>query len=185
MFIYFYIDIVLNIYSPYICYMNVDKIKSEMLKESPDWLLISTLAKEQYESQLDTNTLGFKKGVLNIIKVSEYEIYEIYKEISACFDTEEYHYIANDDVRKFNKWIKAKPDLFDKYHIVVTSKPQIALNTMAEGIDCNLYKVGFRFKYDIDKTTRISIKSDSVDLSFEKGTLKQEIRNITLNKLLD
>lgn len=165
--------------------MNAEKIRSEMLKESPDWLLISALAKEQHESQLETNTLGFKKGVLNIIKVGEYDTYEIYKEISACFGTEEYHYIANDDVRKFNKWIKSKPDLFDRYHIVVTSKPQVALNTMAEGIDCNLYRAGLRFKYDRDKQTRISIKGDSVDFSFEQGTLKQEIRNIALNNLLD
>lgn len=98
--------------------MNADKIKSEILKESPNWLLISELAKEQYESQLETNTLGFKKGVLNIIKVGEWDIYDIHKEISACFDNEEYHYITNDDVRKFNKWIKSKPDLFDRYHIV-------------------------------------------------------------------
>ena len=164
--------------------MNADKIKSEILKESPNWLLISELAKEQYESQLETNTLGFKKGVLNIIKVGEWDIYDIHKEISACFDNEEYHYITNDDVRKFNKWIKSKPDLFDRYHIVVTSKPKIALNAMSAGIDCNLYKAGLRFKY-VKEPTRINIKGDSVDLSFEHGTLKQEIRNITLKNLIE
>ena len=164
--------------------MNADKIKSEILKESPNWLLISELAKELHESQLESNTLGFKKGVLNIIKVGEYDVYNIYDEIHTCFDTEEYHYTANDDVRKFNKWIKSKPDLFDRYHIVVTSKPQIALNAMTAGIDCNLYKAGLRFKYD-KEPTRIRIKGDSVDLSFEKGTLKQEIRNIALKNLLE
>jgi hypothetical protein len=34
--------------------MCVEKIKSEILKENPDWLLISTLAKEIYENGLET-----------------------------------------------------------------------------------------------------------------------------------
>jgi hypothetical protein len=164
--------------------MNVDKIKSEILKESPDWLLISSLAKEIYESGLESNALNFKKGVLNVIKCSEYETHDVYKEIKACFDGDEYHYITTDDVRWFNKWIKSKPDLFSQYYIIITAKPQMVTNPLSEGIDCNLYKVGVRFKYDRAKATKFTIKSDTINLSFEKEGLKQEIRNIALTKLL-
>jgi len=164
--------------------MSLEKIKSEILKENPNWLLVSTLAKEIHENQLETNTLGFKKGIINIIKVGQYDNYDFYKEIKSCFESDEYHYIANDDVREFNKWLASKPNLSDKYHIVITSKANILSNSLSEGYECNLYKGGIRLKYD-KKSTKFILKNDNIDISFEKGCLKQEVRNITLNKLFN
>jgi len=164
--------------------MCVEKIKSEILKENPDWLLISTLAKEIYENSLETNALNFKKGVLNIIRCGEWDVHDIKEELMKCFHNNDYNFIIGEDVRQFNKWIKEEPNLFDKYHVILTSKNQIPTNASLKGIDCKIYKATIFNKYNKEKETKFTIKGDNINISFGKDGLRQEIRSLTLAQII-
>jgi hypothetical protein len=50
----------------------VEQVKSEILKENPDWTLVSKLASAIANEDSTECELGFKKGFINFIKVRQY-----------------------------------------------------------------------------------------------------------------
>jgi hypothetical protein len=138
-----------------------DTISNELLKENPDWLLISNLAKQIHMSQLQTNPLGFKRGVINIIKCGDHNVRPVYEELTSTFDTDDYHLIeiggwGGMTVTGFNKLLP-KLDM-SKYILVVTNKDQVFSNSSIKGYQCNIYKGLMSNKYNREKETTIHPK---------------------------
>jgi hypothetical protein len=167
----------------------IDNIKTELEKPNPDWLLISNLAKDMYLKSQQTNSLGLKKGVVNIIKASEYNCAEIVSSLKKCFTTTEYEYIlvggySGMTVTKFNKLISTL-NYNEKYIIVVTNKDQVYPNLTKAGIECVLYNAGLRNKYDRDKTTTFHIKGPDVDIKCPVTEIQMHLRDNALEMLLN
>jgi len=163
-----------------------DTISTELLKDKPDWLLISNLAKQIHLSELQSNPLGFKRGAINIIKCGEHNVNPIVDELNATFDSDEYQIITvggwvGMTVTNFNK-LK-----FDdsKFTIVVTNKDQVFTNCTMKKLQCNLYKGLMSNKYDSKKETTIQIRNEDVNIKCAKGELKAAIRDIALKSILE
>jgi hypothetical protein len=169
--------------------MSKELIESELSKNKPNWLLISDLAKELYKSNTQTNPLGFKKGFLNIIKTSEYNVSDILKELEICFNSNEYKFLmvggySGMTVTKYNKILPTLKNL-DKYIVIVTNKDQVYTNSSTKGFECNIYKSGIRNKYDTSKKTSITITGDGVQFKAELNSLRAELRGTTLDSILN
>jgi hypothetical protein len=167
----------------------IDNIKTELEKPNPDWLLISNMAKDMYLKSQQTNSLGLKKGVVNIIKASEYNCAEVVNGLKKCFTTAEYEYIlvggySGMTVTKFNKLIPTL-NYTEKYIIVVTNKDQVYPNLTKAGIECVLYNAGLRNKYDRDKTTMFHIKGQDVDIKCPVTEIQMHLRDNALEMLLN
>jgi hypothetical protein len=65
-----------------------DIIRSEIDKETPDWILISKLAREMVSKKAYTCPLGFKKGYFNFVKTSGYS--DIQRELLRLNDSNIY-----------------------------------------------------------------------------------------------
>ena len=164
--------------------MSKELIQAELLKENTDWFLISNIAKDIYNKERETNSLKFKKNALNIIRVGEYCHNDISYELKSCFDGDDYQYLIIDDLVKFNRWIKSNPDLSDKYHIVITSNPKTHTNAISNGIECNVYSSLVKNKYKEDIPTTLILKGVDINIKFETGNLRSELRNLTLESLI-
>lgn len=167
----------------------IDNIKTELEKSNPDWLLISNMAKDMYLKSQQTNSLGLKKGVVNIIKASEYNCSEVVNGLKKCFTTTEYEYLlvggySGMTVTKFNKLIPTL-NYNEKYIIVVTNKDQVYPNLNKVGIECVLYNAGLRNKYDRDKTTMFHIKGPDVDIKCPVTEIQMHLRDNALEMLLN
>lgn len=171
--------------------MSKELIQLELSKETPDWLLVSKLAKEIHNSESETNTLGFRKGVINLIKVSECNEERVKQELITYFNSEEYNYVISNHINNYKKWAKSV-DLDSKYHIVITSKPNLIVTTMTLGIEINNYNVTvFRgrgyWKRNTDGTKKpmsFKIKGDTIDIKFNQGQLRSDLRDLALKSLL-
>lgn len=167
----------------------IDNIKTELEKPNPDWLVISNLAKDMYLKSQQTNSLGLKKGVVNIIKSSEYNCADIVNSLKKCFTTTEYEFIlvggySGMTVTKFNKLIPTL-NYNEKYIAVVTNKDQVYPNLTKAGIECVLYNAGLRNKYDSDKTTMFNIKGPDVDIKCSVDEIQMHLRDNALEMLLN
>lgn len=163
-----------------------DTISNELLKDKPDWLLISDIAKKIHFSELQSNPLGFKRGAINIIKCGENNVDPIYDELNATFDSDEYRIIAvggwsGMTVTNFNK-LK-----FDdsKFTIVVTNKDQVFNNCTMKKLQCNIYKGLMNNKYNREKETTIQIRNEDINIKCSLGELKSVIRDISLKSILE
>ena len=180
--------------------MNKKIIEAELLKKTPDWLLISNLAKELYRNTLQTNPLGFKKGAINIIRCAEQSISTIIIQLKKCFDSDEYQYF-NVGGRYYNvtashppltvtQFKKELPILAssikdsDKYIIIVTNEEQIQTNSLLNGFECNIYKANISNLYSVNQST-ITIIGDGIKVKAKLDELKSEIRNLVLNSILN
>lgn len=168
--------------------MSKEVIVSELSKETPDWLLISNLAKELHKGSLPTNPLGFKKGFLNIIKTGKYNTVDVIDELKKCFTSDEYEFIhvggySGMTVTKYNKLIPTLINL-DKYVVVVTDKDQVYTNSSTKGLECNIYKATIRNKWD-KKATTITIVGAGISIKSELSSLRAEMRGTTLDSILD
>ena len=164
--------------------MSKELIQAELLKKNTDWFLISNIAKDIYNKERETNSLKFKKNALNIIRVGEYCHHDISYELKSCFDGDDYQYLIIDDLVRFNRWIKSNPDLSDKYHIVITSNPKTHTNAISKGIECNVYSSLVKNKYKEDIPTTLILKGVDINIKFETGNLRSELRNLTLESLI-
>jgi len=171
--------------------MSKEIISTELLKESPDWLLISNLAKELYLSTQQTNPLGFRKGVINVVKCGEYSTWDVLEELKSCFDSGEYSITSrstsniNTLLREYkNGGGKLKSDIDgDKYVVIVTDSSSVATNLITAGFQCNLYKATIFGKYT-KKTVKMIIKGEGININVPLGGLKAEIRDAALKSLL-
>lgn len=169
--------------------MSKELIESELIKTTPDWLLISNLAKELHSKSIPTNPLGFKKTSLNIIKCGKYNTNDVMDELKKCFSSDEYEFIhvggySGMTVTKFNKLIPTLKELNHKFIVIVTDKDQIYTNCSTKGYECNIYKAGIRNKYDKAKSTRITIVGEGIEIKADLSSLRSEIRGTTLDSLL-
>lgn len=169
--------------------MSKELIEAELIKDKPDWLLISNLAKSIHLSTLQTNPLGFKKESLNIIKTGKYNTKDVMDELIKCFDSSDYKFIhvggySGMTVTSYNKLIPSLKEIKDKYIVVITDKDQVYTNSSTKGFECNIYKSGIRNKYDKSKPTRISIVGECIEIKADLSSLRSEIRGTTLDSLL-
>ena len=167
----------------------IDNIKEELEKSNPDWLLISNLAKDMYLKSQQTNSLGLKKGVVNIIKASEHNCDKILKNLKSCFNTTDYEFVlvggyAGMTVTKFNKLISTL-SYNEKYIVVITNKDQIYPNLTKAGIECILYNAGLRNKYDGSKPTIFHIKGPDIDIKCPVTEIQMHLRDNALEMLLN
>jgi hypothetical protein len=93
-------------------------------------------------------------------------------------------YLLIDDLVKFNRWIKSNPDLSEKYHIVITSNAKTHTNSISKGFECNIYSSLVKNKYKEDVPTTLTLKGNDVNIEFKKGSLRSELRNLSLKSLL-
>lgn len=166
-----------------------ESIQTELDKENPNWLMISDLAKKLYLTEQQTNSLGLKKGVVNIIKSAEFNCEIVLDELHKCFDSSEYVWLLVGSykgmtVTKFNKIISTL-NYQDKYVIVVTNKEQVLTNLNKAGIQCMLYNASIRNRYDKEKTTLFRIKGGDIDIKCPLTEIKSHIRDNQLNMLLN
>ena len=171
-----------------------ESIQTELDKENPNWLMISDLAKKLYLTEQQTNSLGLKKGVVNIIKSTQFNCERVLDELHKCFDSSEYVWLLVGSykgmtVTKFNKIISTL-NYQDKYVIVVTNKEQVFTNLNKAGIQCMLYNASIRNRYDKEKNRAASIplfriKGGDVDIKCLLTEIKSHIRDNQLNMLLD
>jgi len=171
-------------------------MKSEILKqlefESPDWLLISKLAKEAYAASNQSNQIGFRKGAINIIKAADHSCDEIIKKLIDCFsDKSEYQFFLVGSwrgmtVTKFNKLIpQIKQDIDDKYIVIVTDKDQVFTNSIRAGLEVNDYRSNIKNRWDNKKDKVLNITGSTHKISCNIDELKSHIRNLSLDELLD
>jgi hypothetical protein len=168
--------------------MTKESIQQELLKDNPDWMLISNSAKGIYLKEQQTNSLGLKKGVVNIIKASEYNCNTIYNELKKCFNSSEYHYLevgsyTGITVTNFNRLIP-KLNFIDNYLVILTNKDQVFTNLSKLNIQCVVYNASLRNKHDRTKETIFSIKGGDVDIKCPLSEIQAHIRDNTLNILL-
>lgn len=175
----------------YICkLMKKQQIKDEILKENPDYNLISKLSKELYIEQLPTNIIGFKKIAFNVIKANVQNLGSIKQELSCVFTTDKYEYVLvggwiGINVNKFKKMIIDLTKL-DKYIIIITDSTLVNNNLIKVGIETNLYNsnIEVRFNRLEDKRTKFfTIKNDEFKIKVECGTLKQKLRELKLKSI--
>lgn len=171
-------------------------MKSEILKalesESPDWLLISKLAKEAYATSNQSNQIGFRKGAINVIKAADHNCGDIIKKLQDCFsDISEYQFLLVGSwygmtVTKYNKLIpQIKQEIDDKYIVIVTDKDQVFTNSIRAGIEVNDYRAGIKNRYDSKKDKMLSITGSTHKITCKIDELKSHIRNLSLEQLLD
>lgn len=168
--------------------MSKESIQQELLKDNPDWMLISNMAKDIYLQNQQTNSLGLKKGIVNIIKASEYNCDTIHKELKKCFPSSEYQYIevgsySGINVTKFNKLIPTL-NYTDNYLVIVTNKDQVFANLSKAGIQCVVYNASLRNKWDKDKKTTFSITGGGISIKCKLDEIQSHIRDNALNLLL-
>ena len=167
----------------------VDSIKTELEKSNPDWLLISNLAKDMYLKSQQTNSLGLKKGVVNIIKASEYNCSVVSESLKSCFNTSEYEYLtvggySGMTVTKFNK-LMSTLNYTDKYLILITNKDQVFANLSRVGVESIVYNASIRNKYDRSKETIFSIKGSGVEIKCPLGEIRKHLRENALEMILN
>ena len=168
----------------------IDKIKEELSKESPDWLLISNMALEIHNSSLESNFFRFKKGKLNVIRSSEYNCDNVLEAIQGSMNTDEYEYLLVGSwkgmtVTKYNSMIdKLSEIMHDKFVVIVTCKDQVTSNSLKKGLMINQYSATLRNKYDKNKPTTIQIKGDGFELSCKLDDFKQHVRDLKLEDIL-
>ena len=169
----------------------IDKIKEEINKENPDWLMISRLAMNIHNSTLESNFFRFKKGKLNIIKASEHNCDVVEDVLKDSMGTKDYEFLLVGSykgmtVTAYNKLIKGLSILVkDKFVVVVTNKDQVVTNSIREGLIVNPYKAVIRNKWTKAETT-IQIKGeDGFELSCDLSNFKQQVRDLKLEDILD
>lgn len=177
--------------------MSKEVIIEQLQQEKPDWLLISNLAKKIYLDNSKTNTLGFKKGSINVVKCSDTNITDIVTLLRDCFNSEEYVFInvggwgrrlegiTHMDVTKLKK---ALPTLNyeNKYIVIVTDKPAVMLSCLKAGLTVNDYQAQFRNKYDRKKDTYFRItNSNDITINCKMDELRAHIRDLALTELLN
>jgi len=175
--------------------MSKELILQQLENENPDWLLVSNLAKKLYIQNSKTNTLGFKKGHINVVRCSDVNIGDISKLLRDCFTSDEYVFIAvggwrrndgilNMDVTKLKKVVSTL-NYEDKYIIIVTDKPAVTLATMKQGIPVNDYQAQFRNKYNKNKDTTFRIQNEDVNINCKMDELRSHLRDLALTELLN
>lgn len=176
--------------------MSKEVILEQLQLENPDWLLISNLAKKIYLDNSKKNTLGFKKGSINIVKCSDNNITDIVSILKDCFNSEEYVFISvggwgklegitRMDVTKLKKSLPAL-SYEDKYIVIVTNKPAVMLSCLKAGLTVNDYQAQIRNKYDRNKDTYFRIiNSDGINIYCKMSELRVHIRDLALTELLN
>jgi len=165
----------------------IDKIKLEMSKEKPNWILISNLALQLHNETLESNYFKFTKGKLNIIKASEHNCDVIKEALEECMNGDEYRYILVGSykgmtVTKFNKLISGLIDeVNEKYVIVITNKDQVSANSAKVGLMSNLYNGTLKNKWSRDAITELSIKGNGFSIKCPFDELKAHVRDIKLS----
>lgn len=168
--------------------MTKELIQQELLKDDSDWLLISDYAKKIYLKKQQTNSLGLKKGIVNIIKTSEYSCKAIHTELKKCFNSEEYQYLevgsfTGITVTSFNRLIP-KLNFTDNYLVIITNKDQVFTNLSKLNIQCIVYNASLRNKNDRTKETIFTIKGGDVNIKCPLSEIQAHVRENVLNTLL-
>jgi hypothetical protein len=165
-------------------------ILKELQNDSPDWLLISKLAKESYAESNQSNPIGFRKGAINVIKSSNHNCRDIIDVLKDTFnDTKEYQFMLVGSlygmkVTSYNKLIEViKTVIKDKY-VIVTDKPQVIANALKAGLEVNEYKAGIKNKYEQFRIQKILSITGAKSIVCKMDELKAHIRNLSLEQLL-
>jgi hypothetical protein len=171
--------------------LSKSKIKSEISKKNPDWVLISNMALQMHNDTLESNFFKFKKGKLNVIKASEYNCDVIKDALEECMNGEEYKYILVGSYRgmtvtKFNRLIDGLvKEVNDKYVVVVTNKDQAVTNSLRKGLLVNPYNATVRDKWTKNKTTTLFIKGEGFEMKCPLKEIKSHIRDLKIGELID
>jgi Zn-dependent metalloprotease len=165
----------------------IKQIKSEMKKENPNWILISKLAIQIHNDALETNFFKFKKGQLNVIRVSDYNCGDILESLESCLDSDDYRFIqvggyTGMTVTKYNRLIDGL-EVNDKFVIVVTNKDQVVANSLKKGLLINQYSGTIKGKYDRTKEKELVIKNDNFNLKCKLNELKSHVRDLKLEEI--
>ncbi len=171
---------------------NIDKIKTEVAKQSPDWLLVSKLALGLHNDTLESNFFKFKKGKINVIQCSEYNVKEVRELLEDSMPGDNYMYIEVGSfggltVTKFNKLLNTLTNTInEKFVVVVTCKAQVAANSLKLGLLVNLYNATLKDKWAKDVEKSIHLRNDELNFSFKSklSEVKAQIRDIKLNETL-
>lgn len=165
--------------------MTIKEIKQEINKKEPNWLLIADMAKQMYLSQKQSGPFGFKKGLINVIRMSGYHNSDLIKELK------DYDFnILVDTGRRFNKEV---PNIYlqaqrlDKYTIVLTENSNLTNTLTQMNIPFVLYQITVRNKYtygDNKKPMTFYIKGNGHEFKFAKGESKMQMRDQSLDSLL-
>ncbi len=67
----------------------INEIREELDKEKPDWLKISDLSKKMYVSSNKVSFLGIRENMINLVKVSQYNITHVYESLSKAYPNNE------------------------------------------------------------------------------------------------
>ena len=171
--------------------MSKTKIRSELSKSNPDWLLISNMALDLHNASLESNFFKFKKGKLNVIKASEYNCDMIKKSLGECMNGDDYKYLlvggwSGMTVTSFNRLIDGLiNEVKDKYVIVITNKDQVVTNSLRKNLLVDPYSSSIRDRYVKDKNTTISIKGEDFELKCSIDDMKSHVRDLKLNELIN
>jgi len=165
--------------------MTIKEIKQEINKKEPNWLLVSDMAKQMYLSQKQSGPFGFKKGLINVIRMSSYHNRDLMTELK------DYNFnILVDSGRKFNKEI---PNLYlqtqqsNNYTVVLTDNGNLTNTLTQMNIPFVLYQITVRNKYtygENKKPMTFYLKGNGKDFKFSKGDSKMQMRDQSLDSLL-
>jgi hypothetical protein len=171
---------------------NTDKIKAEIVKQSPDWVLVSKLALELHNDTLESNFFKFKKGKINVVKGSEYNIREIKELLEDAMSGDNYEYLevgshSGLTVTRFNKLLNALSNTVnEKFVVVVTCKDQVVTNSIKTGLLVNVYNATMRDKWSKDVEKSIQLRNDELGFTFKAkvSEVKSQIRDMKLDEAL-
>lgn len=157
----------------------IDIIKSEIIKDNPDWLLVSKIASQLAESTKPTDPLGFKTGYVNFIKQREYSGFlgEI-----RTIKSDKYEIVYCEYIRDLNKII-SEADLDSKYFILVSPKDMVSNLT---ALNKPLLRFNGSEHYDKNNQRYFSLKNKTTNerIVFKKGELKAIMRDRALSELI-
>jgi hypothetical protein len=161
----------------------IKDIKKEINKSEPDWLLVADMAKKIYLTQQQSGPFGFKKGIINLIRLSEYNIDTITKEFK------EYNFnIIVDRGRRFYKEKLPTINYKDNYTIILSDSDTIMGKLRELNIPFNLFRLTVRNKYDYSPNRKPVMfylnNENGQKIKFAKGESKREMRDTSLENLL-
>lgn len=155
----------------------VEQIKLEISKENPDWLLISNLSKRIAAENSPICPIGFKKGYINFIKVTEYSSFidEFIKDI----DKSQYRIKYINYIREIGSIIE-ETNLDDKFTIFISHKD--ITSSVSFPMDIPFQRFNGSYSYS-KKNYTLRNNQTKERITFKSGELKSIIRDRKLSLL--